>query len=307
MKQTKLHPNNLYQGQYDFEKLLQDTPQLKAFIHINKYGNTSIDFFNPDAVKTLNKALLKTYYNIDFWDIPQGYLCPPIPGRADYIHHINSFLNQYKKGKKKITVLDIGTGANCIYPILGQQLYQWQFVGTDISPIAIQNANLIIENNPTLKNKIALRQQTDKKAIFKNIIQQKEYFDITICNPPFHSSKTEAQKGTNRKLKNLTGQKINKNTLNFGGQHNELWCKGGEVQFIKNMIKESQQFATQCFCFSTLVSKQTTLKDIYPLLKKANATILKTIEMGQGNKVSRIVIWSFLQAKQIDMWVKMRW
>jgi 23S rRNA (adenine1618-N6)-methyltransferase len=37
-------------------------------------------------------------------------------------------------------VLDIGTGASCIYPILGQTVYQWHFVASDIDPISINTA-----------------------------------------------------------------------------------------------------------------------------------------------------------------------
>ena len=40
----------------------------------------------------LNRALLKADYGIDFWDIPPNYLCPPIPGRVDYIHHLADLL-----------------------------------------------------------------------------------------------------------------------------------------------------------------------------------------------------------------------
>ena len=81
---------------YDFPALIADFPTLKSFISTNKYGNDSVDYANPDAVKALNQALLKHFYGIENWDIPDGYLCPPIPGRAEYIHHISDLLTTEK-------------------------------------------------------------------------------------------------------------------------------------------------------------------------------------------------------------------
>jgi len=91
-KKHTLHIRNKHQSRYDFEQLITTSPDLKAFVSINKFGIETIDFTNPIAVKTLNQALLKQFYKIDNWDIPQNYLCPPIPGRADYIHNIADVL-----------------------------------------------------------------------------------------------------------------------------------------------------------------------------------------------------------------------
>src|ERR1035437_1265681 len=89
---TQLHPRNRHRERYDFTLLCKSYPDLKRYVALNAYNDESIDFSNAEAVKALNKALLKHYYDISFWDIPAGYLCPPIPGRADYIHHIAELL-----------------------------------------------------------------------------------------------------------------------------------------------------------------------------------------------------------------------
>ncbi|WP_338378712.1 23S rRNA (adenine(1618)-N(6))-methyltransferase RlmF [uncultured Flavobacterium sp.] len=290
------HQRNKHNVAYDFEKLISTTPTLKEFISINKFGNESIDFSNSKAVKTLNTALLKTYYNIKYWDIPQGFLCPPIPGRAEYIHHIADVLSEVYgeiPTGKKIKILDIGTGSNLIYPIIGVNEYGWQFVGSEIDSQSIKWADKIVKSNISLKDLIELRIQSSKRNIFKNIIKEGEYFDMTLCNPPFHSSKAEATKGTIRKVKNLKNEITSKPTLNFGGVNNELWCEGGELAFITNMIYESVHFKTQSLWFSTLVSKKENLKPIYNLLKKVGAVEVKTINQEQGNKISRLVFWSF--------------
>lgn len=280
-----MHPRNRHQSRYDLKALSKKLPSLKPFIILNKYGNESIDFTNPEAVKTLNQALLKDYYDVN-WDLPREFLCPPIPGRADYIHYSFDLLGP---GPKK--VLDIGVGANCIYPIIGTSEYDWEFVGSDINSKALKAAEVILDLNPSLQKKIHLRLQENPEHIFKGIILPNEKFDLTICNPPFHSSPEEASEGTNRKWKNLGKGKSN--ALNFGGISSELWTEGGEKAFIKNMIDESKDFSSQVKWFSTLVSKEDNLPFIYKLLKKAHVKEVKTFNMDQGQKKSRFIAWCF--------------
>lgn len=310
-QKVSLHPHNKHRERYDFNLLIETSPELKEYVSPNKYGDDSIDFFNANAVKTLNKSLLKKYYNITYWDIPKGYLCPPIPGRADYIHHIAELLGNNNYGNipkgSNIKCLDIGVGANCVYPIIGNNEYDWSFIGSDIDQIAIDNAQEIINKNSSLKNKIELRLQENPKDILYGIITKEERYDVSICNPPFHSSLEEANKGTLRKLNNLKGKKITTPTQNFGGQNNELWCDGGENRFIRKMVRESKKFANSCFWFTTIVSKQSNLKSIYSALKDVEAIDVKTISMGQGNKTSRIVAWTFLTSKEQKEWKNTYW
>lgn len=307
-QKDNLHPRNLHRSRYDFELLISNCPELKAFISINKHGIETVDFSNPLAVKTLNKALLQTYYDIQNWDIPKNYLCPPIPGRADYIHYIADLLAETNNGQipegNSVMGLDIGTGANLIYPIVANSIYNWSFVATDIYKTSIENASKIIEANPRLIDAISLQQQTEPRFIFKNIIIPEDRFTFTMCNPPFHASAEEANKSTSRKVSNLN-PKEKKNTnpvLNFGGQNAELWCNGGEIGFVTQMIYESVKYGSQCLWFTTLVSKKENLSSIYKTLKKVNAVSVKTIEMSQGQKNSRIVAWSFLNEIEQKKW-----
>lgn len=305
-EKSTLHLRNKHRFRYDFEVLFIKTPELKSFIHTNEHGIKTIDFSNPSAVKMLNKALLKTYYGIVDWDLPEDYLCPPIPGRADYIHHIADLLAEVNQNNiptgNTVMGLDIGVGANCIYPILGNAEYDWSFVATDIDEKALENCVSIIEKNPHLNEIISLQQQINSRFIFKDIIQPEDKFAFTICNPPFHDSKEEAAKSANRKVSNLTNQKTNNPILNFGGQNNELWCEGGELAFITQMIYESVKYPKQCFWFTTLVSKKDHLKSIYKTLNKVEAVTIKTIQMNQGQKISRLVAWTFLSENQQKDW-----
>ncbi len=284
-----MHPNNIHQGYYDFDRLEERLPELSSFINHNPKGQKTINFANPQAVKLLNKALLLSYYQLDYWDIPEGYLCPPIPSRADYIHYGHDLIGE--TDHSSIQVLDIGTGANCIYPILGHQLYGWKFIGSDIDPKAINAAQEIIHQNTVLQDGIELRLQKQSNHIFKGIIEKEDFFHLTMCNPPFHASKEAAQKGTRRKWKNLNRKDPSK--LNFAGQSNELWCKGGEKLFITKMIQESVEFGHHCRWFTSLVSKKEHLPYLQQQLKKVKVKTSKIIEMQYGNKQSRILAWTF--------------
>ncbi len=310
-EKTRLNPRNKHRERYDFDLLINCCPRLKQFVFLNQFDDKSIDFANPLAVKMLNTALLKQYYNIENWDISENYLCPPIPGRADYIHYVADLLGSRNNGivpiGRKIKCLDIGIGANCVYPLIGNAEYGWTFIGSDIDPVSIESASRIVELNPFLKNSIDLRLQKKRKSFFDGIIQKDELFDLTVCNPPFHASFAEAQAGTIRKLNNLRNQKSIKPIQNFGGQSTELWCEGGEVKFICDMIYESKKNSASCFWFSTLVSRESNLKSVYEALRKVEATEMKTIPMGQGNKMSRIVAWTFLNAENQWNWINIRW
>lgn len=294
-----MHPRNLHQGSYDFKVLCEALPALAVFVFENQYGNLSIDFSDNRAVVALNQALLKQFYQIDFWQLPEGYLCPPIPGRADYIHGLADLLctegGEIPTGKK-IKVLDIGMGVNCIYPIIGSQSYGWSFVGADIDPVAIKMAGLIVKSNKNLNPFIKLRLQKDKKSIFKNIIQVNDKFALTLCNPPFHASMEKARAGSARKVKNLSkgkGQLSQDVVLNFAGKENELCCEGGEIAFLKQMINESVLFATQVGWFSSLVSKSENIAPLKKCLAQVGAKQVKVLKMAQGQKISRFIAWKF--------------
>lgn len=312
-EKVRLHTRNKNRERYDLPALIKATPELKNHITLNTYGIESVDFANPLAVKLLNTALLNHYYGITFWKFPDENLCPPIPGRADYIHYMADLLAENNFGKTptgdKITCLDIGVGASCIYPIIGVTQYGWKFIGSDINPTSIASSQLIVNSNASLKGKIECRLQKNKKDIFQGILGKDDKIEFTVCNPPFHSSAEDAQEGSRRKIRNLSGKKVKTPELNFAGISNELIYEGGEYKFIQTMIRESEseKFSKNCFWFSALVSKQANLKRIHTLLEHTDANQIKTIPMGTGNKSSRIVAWTFLSKEERKEWRETRW
>ncbi len=312
-KTALLHPNNPHQGSYDLASLVIQHPALKSHLTRNPANQLTINFRQPESVKELNRALLKSYYKIEHWDIPEGYLCPPVPGRADYIHHAADLLNTFKP--LKISALDIGTGANLIYPIIGSQAYGWSFTASDIDPASVNVANTIIAANPVLKGKVKAVLQNNHQHYFKNVVSETDRIHLSVCNPPFHSSLEEATAGTERKWRNLDRSQQKKNdgkpseanksarqNLNFGGQKAELWCKGGELLFLKHMIRESQEFTQQICWFTTLISKKENLPKLKKLLSRVNAEQIKVVPMSQGQKTSHMLAWSFMSPEQQKLW-----
>ena len=324
-----MHPRNIHKNGYPMDALCQSYPALKPFLVRAKSGKTSIDFTNANAVKALNAALLFHYYKLEYWDMPEGYLCPPVPGRADYIHGIADLL--YQSDEKRDAVrglavrgLDVGVGANAIYPIIGVASYDWEFVGSDVDGQAVKSAAQIASKNRRLTNKFSVRKQADSAHIFEGIIKDNEHFTFTMCNPPFHKSAEDALHGTHRKTLNLARNKhkrggkltasspqefahraksqghnkVTENVakqanLNFAGQANELWCEGGELAFIQRMIKESVNVKDNVEWFTCLVSKSAHLKPLKTSINYYGARECKVIDMGQGSKVSRFIAWSF--------------
>ena len=304
-EKSSLHPRNLHRNSYDFEALIFVLPELKHYVFKNDYDTLTINFSIPKAVRLLNKALLLKYYNVKDWDIPEGNLCPPIPGRADYVHYLADLLaedNGEIPTGTPVKGLDIGTGANLVYPLIANNSYGWEMLGTDINPNSLENAQKILESNPDLEENIQLKLQPDSNLIFKNIILSKDRFTFSMCNPPFHESEEDAMLGNRRKSNNLRKKKVDKTNLNFSGNASELWCEGGEMAFIKKMINESVQFSSQVLWFTSLVSKKDNLHQLTTLLKNLNVPEFKTIDMAQGQKISRILAWTFIPKENRKDW-----
>ncbi|PKF73571.1 23S rRNA (adenine(1618)-N(6))-methyltransferase RlmF [Chryseobacterium sp. PMSZPI] len=305
-EKSSLHTRNLHRNPYDFDLLISCVPELKHYVFVNAYQTKTINFSIPEAVKLLNKALLLHFYNVKNWDIPENNLCPPIPGRADYVHYIADVLAE-PSGEiptgTAIKGLDIGVGANLVYPLIGHRSYGWQMLGTDINEDSLKNAQHILDQNPDLLPFIQLKHQPNSDHIFKNMIGAGDQFTFSMCNPPFHDSKESMMKGNIRKTKNLNKSKSQKSLLNFGGEQSELWCEGGELAFITKMIHESVLYSSQVLWFTCLVSKKDNLSKLTTILKKVKTVDVKTIDMAQGQKISRMLAWTFIPQQKRKDWM----
>ncbi len=292
-----LHPRNPHRDGYDFPRLIAAAPDLAAYVATGPHGAPTIDFADPRAVRALNCALLLAHHGLRAWDLPEGWLCPPVPGRADYVHHLADLMavrGDVPRGPA-VRILDIGTGASAIYPILGHAAYGWSFVGTDTDPRALASAQRILDANPEIARAVELRRQHDGARILDGVVTGSETFAASLCNPPFHASREEAEAGSLRKWRNLgrAPARGSRPALNFGGQPQELWTPGGESAFVRRLIAESAERPQLCRWFTTLVSRAESLPGLQSALRRAHARTVRTIDMAQGQKKSRILAWSF--------------
>ena len=287
-----LHPRNRHQGEYDFGALVRACPELAPFVRRSPDGRPTVDFADGRAVRALNRALLALQYGIRGWVFPEGFLCPPVPGRADLIHHLAGLLGEEAGGRiptgPSVRALDLGVGASCIFPLIGHAEYGWRFVGTDVDAAALASAAAILKVNG-LEHAVALRLQPDRSRLFRGVVTADERFDLCLCNPPFHASAAAVRATAREKWRKL-GKGAG---LNFGGRDAELWCEGGELGFIQRMIQESAEDPERCRWFSSLVSKSEHLPRLQAALREAKAERVQVLEMRQGQKRSRILAWSY--------------
>lgn len=285
-----MHHRNLHRYGYDFPKLAEAFPELSKYIITTPEGSKSIDFSDFDAVRVFNQALMAHHYGVRHWRLPENALIPAVPGRAEYLHQLSDLIG---KGEKK--GLDVGCGASAVYCLLGSAIYNYTMVGVDVDDESIAFAK---KNTSTYEN-IEIRHQIDRGQILKGVMREGEFFDFTMCNPPFFESEEEAIKANRKKNRNLG---VKSSDRNFGGLAHELWCNGGEALFIKRMIKESVAVKAQVGWFTCLLSRKQHLDKPIKQIKKLKAEH-KSVSIEVGNKEMQILAWRFEknnEAKETD-------
>ncbi|CAK9118784.1 unnamed protein product [Durusdinium trenchii] len=186
--------------------------------------------------------------------------------------------------------LDVGTGASCIYSLLGTREYGWSFIASDIDETALTNAEKLLNENG-LKERITLRQQQDPRRALRGILLPHEVVAFSICNPPFHETIEHARQAASSKWKRL-GKELKRK--NYQGQEPELCCEGGEVGFVTRLMEESAKvrFRSRCLWYSSLLSRHSSLQPIFERLGELGAK-RRRFELQQGRNVKWVVAWSF--------------
>jgi len=282
-----LHPDNPFEKEYNFNGLIQSHPKLSEFIIVGKSDRKSIDFGDSKAIIALNTALLKRTFDVN-WELKPGHLCPALPGRLDYLIHVKDLLDA--PSEKPITMLDIGTGASLIYPLLATAAFDWNCTASEVDIDSIEFAKKLLLLNPNLKT-TTFRNQRFKSKVFHHVVEENDFFDLVVCNPPFYKTQSEAEQRNIRKNKNLHNNESISH--NFGGHSNELWYKGGEEAFIKTMASESASYKSQVGWFTCLISNSEHVKTLKRYVRKANPRELRVVEREHGNKKSRFIAWTF--------------
>ena len=269
----------------DFLTLIKEFPELKKYILKQNEDNEEefqFDWSNNELSLLMDKSILNYYFNIKYYDIPKGFLIPPIPSRINYINLINSIITKLIKDIdiKNIIGIDIGTGANIIYPILGYSIYKWKFICTEINKEAYNNAKLILQKN-NLENNINIIKQNNKDNIFISILNRENKYIFSMCNPPYYNYENEI------KLED----KKRDNEYNF----DEIYYKNGEYGFFQRYFEESICYKNNVFLYTILIGKKINAENIYDKLSSYN-DIIKIYNMQKiltGNNVRYIIYWSF--------------
>ena len=284
------HPLSDHHARYDFQALSKTCPELLSHVFVSpKTRENTVDWSSPDAVSCLNKALLMQHYGISSaYSVPAPYLSAGVPGRADYVHHLLADLvDAPGRGDATLRGLDIGTGANAIFPLIATHKYpNVEIVGTDIDAAALAVASLNVQCSPSAARRVTLRLQPSARSIFANVIHPGEHFAFTMCNPPFHASLAAAQAATARKARNLSSGR------NFAGDK-ELYCEGGELGFITRMMGESAQHRQSLGWVTTLVSAGSNLAALERVLAGLSVRRVEVVPLEAGHKSTRILAWRF--------------
>ncbi|CAL1171240.1 unnamed protein product [Cladocopium goreaui] len=309
-----MHPRNKHREYLDYRDLAKKQKGLRRFVYENQWGGASIDYSDPEALEELTRSLLAEFYQIQHWNLPAGYLCPPVPQRVDYLHIMADLLRDTLKpaegtegpedpegpeGKQETQIpqglcgLDIGTGASCIYSLLGAREYAWRFIASDIDAVALQHAAQLVAENG-LEKQITLRRQEDPKRVLRGVMPKKvsQSVAFAVCNPPFHESLEQAQQAARSKWQRL-GKELE--SKNYQGRELELCCEGGEVGFVQRFAEESAKvcYRSKCVWFSSLLSRHSSWQPVVDKLRQLGAKH-RSFELGTGRNVKWVIAWTFL-------------
>ncbi|MCJ1223790.1 hypothetical protein MMC12_000433 [Toensbergia leucococca] len=281
-------PDHLYSNDIDFSVLALQDPEFNKHVKFNG----QLDFSNPEAVQQLTKSLLKRDFRLNI-ELPCDRLCPPVPNRFNYILWIQGLLDttadtytECFDPNREVVGLDIGTGASCIYALLGcSQRPAWKFAVTDIDDKNMQYARRnIIHNN--LKSRIRPLQTTTKSPLIPLDALGIESIDFTICNPPFYASVSELLASAASKSRPpysaCTGAEI------------EMVTPGGEVAFVTCIIEESVRLRERCQWYTSMLGKLSSVPVLVEKLKGAGVGNWGVKEFVQGGKTRRWgIAWSW--------------
>ncbi|XP_075220827.1 RNA N(6)-adenosine-methyltransferase mettl16-like isoform X2 [Lycorma delicatula] len=210
------HPRNIYKRLPDFKELALKFPEFRKFAKTNLDGKVTMDFKDKEALSMLTKILLKKDFGLDV-DLPSDRLVPTVPLRLNYVLWIEDLLANLPPKLKSSDIhgIDIGTGASCIYALLAARKNNWYMLATEIDEINF------------------------------------EYADQNVAMNSLHDFIKDSL-SMNGKTKDRSGHRLPPKNAHTGSSA-ELIASGGEVAFIKNIIKDSIKLKDRVKIYSTMV------------------------------------------------------
>ncbi|XP_004706928.1 RNA N6-adenosine-methyltransferase METTL16 [Echinops telfairi] len=283
-----MHARNRYKDKPpDFAYLASKYPDFKQHVQINLNGRVSLNFKDPEAVRALTCTLLREDFGLSI-DIPLERLIPTVPLRLNYIHWVEDLIGHQDSDKSALRRgIDIGTGASCIYPLLGATLNGWYFLATEVDDMCFNYAKKNVEQN-NLSDLIKVVKVPQKTLLMDALKEECEIiYDFCMCNPPFFANQLEA-KGVNSR----NARRPPPSSVNTGGI-TEIMAEGGELEFIKRIIHDSLQLKKRLRWYSCMLGKKCSLAPLKEELRIQGVPKVTYTEFCQGRTMRWALAWSF--------------
>lgn len=177
-----------------------------------------------------------------------------------------------------------GTGASCIYPLLGCRLHEnWSFYCTELDEQSSSVARLNITQNG-LEERIKLfNVKSTNDELF--MVVGAESFHFCMCNPPFYSSIADIQR--RKELK----QAVASTQLEY--TPSESIYPGGEVAFVGQIISESLRLGKQITWYTSLLGLKESINVLERRLKDHQVPQVKILPSQVGTTKRWVLAWSF--------------
>lgn len=283
-----MHARNRYKDKPpDFAYLASKYPDFKQHIQINLNGRVSLNFKDPEAVRALTCTLLREDFGLSI-DIPLERLIPTVPLRLNYIHWVEDLIGHQDSDQTTLRRgIDIGTGASCIYPLLGATLNGWYFLATEVDDMCFNYAKKNVEQN-NLSDLIKVVKVPQKTLLMDALKEESEIvYDFCMCNPPFFANQLEA-KGVNSR----NSRRPPPSSVNTGGI-TEIMAEGGELEFVKRIIHDSLQLKKRLRWYSCMLGKKCSLAPLKEELRVQGVPKVTFTEFCQGRTMRWALAWSF--------------
>ncbi|XP_051535930.1 RNA N6-adenosine-methyltransferase mettl16 [Myxocyprinus asiaticus] len=278
-----MHPRNRYKDKPpDFVYLASKYPEFQKHVQTTLTGRVTLNFKDPEAVRALTCTLLKEDFGLTI-EIPLERLIPTVPLRLNYIHWVEDLIGGQGNPRRGI---DIGTGASCIYPLLGASMNGWFFLATEVDDICFNYAKKNVEQNH-LAELIKVVKVPQKTLLMDALKDESIVYDFCMCNPPFFANQLEA-KGVNSR----NSRRPPPSSINTGGV-TEIMAEGGELEFVKRIIHDSLQLKKRLRWYSCMLGKKCSLAPLKDELRKQGVPKVTHTEFCQGRTMRWALAWSF--------------
>ncbi|CAL1294725.1 unnamed protein product [Larinioides sclopetarius] len=278
-----MHERNIYKDRPDFAKIAIDYPEFRKYAIPNRKGKLHVNFNDPNALRMVTRVLLKKDFELDV-EIPDGYLIPTVPQRLNYILWIEDLLTILPKNSENVSGIDIGTGPCAILSLLGSKKNGWHFVSTETADEAVQWAKKNIENN-NLESHIKVAKVNKGKVLHDVMVENVENFDFCVCNPPFFENKDDIRKKRPRI----------REKLELFAKKDEIFSDGGEVSFVKQLLKDSLILKDRIRLYSSMFGKKKSFIEMLKELQCIEGISYTKTEFCQGNTIRWGIAWTFIK------------